>query len=62
LKDNTHKGCAIDGRYFTQGGRVFDSEGITIEGGREKKEERRGRGGEKGHLPFISIASFASRL
>jgi hypothetical protein len=33
------------GTYFTQGGRVFDSERITIEGGREKKweeeEERR---------------------
>jgi hypothetical protein len=33
------------GTYSTQGGRVFDSEGITIEGGREKKgeeeEERR---------------------
>jgi hypothetical protein len=29
-------------------------EGITIEGGREKKEETGGgRGGEKGHLPFI---------
>jgi hypothetical protein len=50
----------VVGRYFTQGGRVFDSEGITIEGGREKKEEKRGRGGEKEHLPFISIASFAS--
>jgi hypothetical protein len=30
------------GRYFTQGGgeRFFDSEGITIEGGREEKEEK----------------------
>jgi hypothetical protein len=50
------------GRYFTQGGRVFDAEGITIEGGREKKEEKRGRGGEKEHLQFVSIAYFASSL
>jgi hypothetical protein len=41
------------GTYSTQGGRVFDSEGIIIEGGREIKEER--GGGEKEHLPFISI-------
>jgi hypothetical protein len=50
------------GRFFTQGGGGFDSEGITIEGGREKKEEKRGRGGEKEHLSFISIASFATSL
>jgi hypothetical protein len=37
-----------------------DSEGITIEWGRERNEEKRGRGGEKEHLPFICIASFAS--
>jgi hypothetical protein len=50
------------GQIIYSGGRVFDSEGITIEAGREKKEEKRGRGGEKEHLPFISIASFASSL
>jgi hypothetical protein len=50
------------GQIFYSGGRVFDSEGITIEGGREKKDERRRRGGEKEHLPFIYIASFASSL
>jgi hypothetical protein len=48
------------GQIFYSWARVFYSEGITIEGGREKKEEKRGRGGEKENLPFISIASFAS--
>jgi hypothetical protein len=28
------------GTYFTRGGRVFDSEGIKIEGGRERNEEK----------------------
>jgi hypothetical protein len=57
-----------DGTYFTQGGgrRVFYSEGIKIEGGRERKDRkwggRGGRGGEKEYLPFISIAYFASSL
>jgi hypothetical protein len=42
---------------------VIPKKGITIEGGREKKEEKGGgRGGEKEHLPFISIAYFASSL
>jgi hypothetical protein len=36
----------------TQGGRVFDSEGIKIEGGREKGG---GRGGKKEHLPSSSL-------
>jgi hypothetical protein len=48
---------------FYSGGRVFDSYGIKIKGGRERKEGKGGgRGGEKGHLPFISIAYYASRL
>jgi hypothetical protein len=43
--------------------RVFDSVGIKIKGGRERKEGKGGgRGGEKEHLPFISIAYSASSL
>jgi hypothetical protein len=54
---------SLFGTYFTQWGRVFDSEGIKIEGGRERKEEKGGRrGGEKEHLPFIYIAYFESSL
>jgi hypothetical protein len=38
--------------FYSRGG--GDSEGIKIEGGRERKEEKGGRrGGEKEHLPFI---------
>jgi hypothetical protein len=49
-----HRDELIPGHIFYPGG---GSEGITIEGGKKKKEE-----GEKEHLPFISIAYFASSL
>jgi hypothetical protein len=34
------KGYANDRHIFYPGGRVFDSEGIKIEGGREEEDER----------------------